>query len=144
MGVEMNCETDFVAKNPEFSELAKTIAMQVAASPTVEVVSYEDIPADLIEKERKIESGSEDLQGKPENIINKIVEGRINKQMKTKILLEQPFIRDNSMTVDEFVKSYVAKLGENIQVRRFTRFGVGGATDGGGPGGMCGSGKGDE
>jgi elongation factor Ts len=128
--VEINCETDFVAKNPEFTELAKTLAMQIAASPTVEVVSEEDIPTDLIEKERKIESASEDLKGKPEDIINKIVEGRINKLMKTKILLEQPFIRDNNMNVDEFVKSYVAKLGENIQVRRFTRFNVGGAIDG--------------
>ena len=83
--VEVNCETDFVAKRPEFQELAKALAMQIAASPTVEVVSESDIAPDFIEKEKKIESQSEDLQGKPDEIVTKIVEGRVNKLIKTKV-----------------------------------------------------------
>jgi len=123
--VEVNCETDFVAKRPEFQELAKAIAMQVAACPTVEVVSEADISPDFVEKEKRIEAASEDLQGKPEQIVEKIVAGRVQKILKTKLLLEQPYIRDPNMSVDEFVKSYVGKLGENIQVARFVRFNVG-------------------
>jgi elongation factor Ts len=127
--VEVNCETDFVAKNPEFSVLAKAIAMQVAACPTVEVVSEKDIDQDFIARETKIESASEDLQGKPEAIVEKIVAGRIAKLMKTKLLLEQPYIRDPNLSVDEFIKSYTQKLGENIQVARFVRFNVGEGQD---------------
>jgi elongation factor Ts len=123
--VEVNCETDFVAKRPEFSELAKAVAMQIAASPTVEVVSEADISPEFIEREKKIEAQSEDLKGKPEQIVEKIVAGRIQKILKTKLLLEQPYIRDPSMNVDEFVKGYVGKLGENIKVARFVRFNVG-------------------
>mmetsp|Transcript_1219 Transcript_1219/g.3018 ORF Transcript_1219/g.3018 Transcript_1219/m.3018 type:complete len:248 (-) Transcript_1219:357-1100(-) len=123
--VEVNCETDFVAKRPEFQELAKAIAMQVAASPSVTCVREEDIDAAWLEKEKKIEAASEDLQGKPENIVEKIVEGRINKLVKTKLLLQQPYIRDPNMTVDELVKSYISKLGENIKVARFVRFNMG-------------------
>merc|ERR1719454_2153432 len=129
--VEVNCETDFVAKNPAFAELAKAIAMQIAASPTVEVVSEADISADFIEKEKKIEAQSEDLQGKPPEIVTKIVEGRVAKLMKTKLLLEQPYIRDPNMNVDELVKGYVGKLGENIKVARFVRFNVGEGAAGG-------------
>merc|ERR1711990_1442548 len=115
----------FVAKNPVLQELAKTVAMQIAASPTVEVVSESDISADFIEREKKIEAQSEDLQGKPEQIVEKIVTGRVNKLIKTKLLLEQPYIRDPNMNIDELVKSYVGKLGENIKVARFVRFNVG-------------------
>merc|ERR1712146_291144 len=86
--VEVNCETDFVAKNPKFSELAKAIAMQVAASPTVEVVSEADIDEAFIDKEKKIEAQSEDLQNKPPEIVDKIVSGRVAKLVKTKLLLE--------------------------------------------------------
>jgi len=123
--VEVNCETDFVAKRPEFQELAKAIAMQVAACPSVEAVSESDISPEFIEKEKKIEAQSEDLQGKPDEIVQKIVSGRVNKLIKTKLLLEQPYIRDPNMSVDELVKSYVGKLGENIKVARFIRFNVG-------------------
>jgi len=123
--VEVNCETDFVAKRPEFQELAKAVAMQVAACPTVEVVSEAEISPDFIEQEKKIEAQAEDLQGKPEQIVDKIVSGRVAKLLKTKILLEQPYIKDPNMSVDEFVKSYVGKLGENIKVARFIRFNVG-------------------
>jgi len=127
--VEVNCETDFVAKNPEFSQLAKALAMQIAACPTVEVVSEKDIDPDFIARETKIESASEDLQGKPAEIVEKIVAGRIAKLMKTKLLLEQPYIRDPNLSVDEFIKGYTQKLGENIQVARFVRFNVGEGQD---------------
>jgi elongation factor Ts len=123
--VEVNCETDFVAKRPEFQELAKAVAMQIAACPTVEVVSEAEISPDYIEREKKMEAQAEDLKGKPDAIVEKIVAGRVAKQLKTKILLEQPFIRDPNQSVDELVKSYVGKLGENIQVARFIRFNVG-------------------
>merc|ERR1711871_1837862 len=111
--------------NPVLQELAKAVAMQIAASPTVEVVSEADISDDFIEREKKIEAQAEDLQGKPEQIVDKIVSGRVNKIIKTKLLLEQPYIRDPNMNVDELVKSYVSKLGENIKVARFVRFNVG-------------------
>merc|ERR1711918_20482 len=88
--VEVNCETDFVAKRPEFQELAKAIAMQIAACPTVEVVSEADIAPDFIEKEKVIESQSEDLQGKPEAIVDKIVTGRVEKLIKTKLCSNSP------------------------------------------------------
>jgi len=123
--VEINCETDFVAKHTDFQELAKSVAMQIAASPTVEVVSEADISPEFIEREKKIEAQAEDLAGKPEQIVDKIVTGRVNKLLKTKLLLEQPYIRDPNMNVDELVKSYVSKLGENIKVARFVRFNVG-------------------
>merc|ERR1719393_622587 len=119
--VEVNCETDFVAKRVEFQELAKAVAMQIAASPTVEVVSEADISPEFIEREKTIEAQAEDLQGKPE----KIVTGRVQKMIKTKLLLEQPYIRDPNLNVQELIASYVAKLGENIKVARFVRFNVG-------------------
>jgi elongation factor Ts len=123
--VEVNCETDFVAKRPEFQELAKAVAMQIAASPTVEVVSEADIAPDFVERESRIEAQAEDLKGKPADIVDKIVSGRVQKLIKTKLLMEQPYIRDPNMSVDELVKGYVSKLGENIKVARFTRFNVG-------------------
>ena len=123
--VEVNCETDFVAKRPEFHELSKALAMQIAASPTVEVVSEADISDEYVAREKAIEAQAEDLQGKPEQIVEKIVTGRVNKLVKTKLLLEQPYIRDPNMNVDELVKSYISKLGENIKVARFVRFNVG-------------------
>jgi len=127
--IEVNCETDFVAKREEMAELAKALAMQVAACPSVEAVSEKDISAEWIEKEKAAEAMSEDLAGKPENIVEKIVQGRIDKAIKTKLLMEQPYIRDSTMSVNDLVKSYVAKLGENIQVARFTRFNVGETQD---------------
>ena len=124
--VEVNCETDFVAKRPEFQELARAVAMQIAACPTVTMVSQDEVADDFIENEKRIESMSEDLKGKPEQIVDKIVTGRVEKLLKTKILLDQPYIRDPDMTVDGLVKSYIAKLGENIKVARFVRFELGG------------------
>jgi elongation factor Ts len=123
--VEVNCETDFVARREEFQELVRNIAMQIAACPNVEYVKQDDIPGDLVAKEKEIEMGREDLQSKPENIREKIVIGRIEKRLKEMTLLDQPFIRDQSITVDELIKQTVAQLGENIQVRRFARFVLG-------------------
>ena len=120
--VEVNCETDFVARREEFQGLVKNIAMQVAACPNVEYVKVEDIPAEIAEKEREIEMGRDDLGKKPDNIKEKIVQGRIEKRLKELSLMDQPYIRDQSITVDELVKQTVAQLGENIQVRRFTRY----------------------
>lgn len=123
--VEVNSETDFVSKGDKFKELTRMLAMQIAACPSVEHVKYEDIPEELIAAERAIELKNEDLEGKPDNIKEKIVEGRVTKAFKQKVLLEQDYIKDPNMKVSEFVASYVAVLGENIQVARFTKFGLG-------------------
>jgi elongation factor Ts len=121
--VEVNCETDFVARRAEFQDLAKNIAMQIAASPSVEYITLQNIPTDIVEKE--IESSKDDLAKKPLEIKEKIVEGRIQKRLKEMTLLDQIYIRDSSITIDELIKQNIAKLGENIQVRRFERFVLG-------------------
>ena len=123
--VEVNCETDFVARGDQFKELVRDIAMQIAACPNVEYIKVEDIPEAVAAKEKEIEMGRDDLAGKPDNIKEKIVEGRIGKRLKELSLLDQPYIKDQSITVAELVTNTVAKLGENIQVRRFTRFVLG-------------------
>ncbi len=123
--VEVNCETDFVARNESFPILVRNIAMQIAACPNVEYVKVEDIPAEIADKEKAIEMGKDDLAGKPENIKEKIVQGRIEKRLKEMALMDQPFIRDQSITVEELVKQNIAQLGENIQIRRFVRFVLG-------------------
>lgn len=123
--VEVNCETDFVARRQEFQELVKNIAMQIAACPNVEFVRTEDIPEATVNKEKEIEMGRDDLDGKPDNIKEKIVSGRIGKRLNEISLLPQPYIRDQSITVEELVKQSIAQLGENIQVRRFVRFVLG-------------------
>lgn len=123
--VEVNCQTDFVARNEDFKALVSNIAKQVAACPNVEYVKVSDIPAAIAEKEKAIEMGKDDLAGKPDNIKEKIVQGRIDKRLKEMCLLDQPYIKDSTITVEELVKQHVAKLGENIQVRRFVRFNLG-------------------
>ncbi|MFP4119928.1 translation elongation factor Ts [Coleofasciculus sp.] len=123
--VEVNCETDFVARREEFQALVKDIAMQVAACPNVEYVSVEDIPDTITQREKEIEMGRDDLAKKPDNIKEKIVQGRIEKRLKELSLIDQPYIRDQSKSVEELVKETVALLGENIQVRRFTRYVLG-------------------
>ena len=123
--VEVNCETDFVARREEFQELVKNIAMQIAACPNVEFVKVEDIPEETVNKEKEIEMGRDDLEGKPDNIKEKIVSGRIGKRLNEISLLPQPYIRDQSITVEELVKQSIAQLGENIQIRRFVRFVLG-------------------
>jgi elongation factor Ts len=123
--VEINCETDFVARRQEFKDLARNIAMQIAACLNVEYVSTTDIPAEVVEREKAIEMSKDDLGNKPENVREKIVQGRIDKRLKELSLLDQPYIKDQSITVDELVKQSVALLGENIQVRRFSRYVLG-------------------
>jgi len=123
--VEINCETDFVARREELKELADSVAKQIAACPNVEYVSVADIPSEIVEKEKEIESGKEDLASKPPAVREKIVQGRVEKRLKEMSLLDQPYIRDQSITVDELVKQTAAKLNENVKVRRFVRFVVG-------------------
>ena len=125
MLVEVNCETDFVARREDFQALVRNIAMQIAACPNVEYVKVEDIPAEIIEREKAIEMGKDDLGNKPENIKEKIVQGRIDKRLKELCLMDQPFIRDQNISVEELVKQTIAQIGENVQVRRFVRFVLG-------------------
>jgi elongation factor Ts len=123
--VEVNCETDFVARGELFQELLRNVAMQIAACPNVEYVSTDEIPQPVINREKAIEMGRDDLAGKPEAMKAKIVEGRIGKRLKELALIEQPFIKDSGVTVAEMVKQVAGKIGENIQVRRFTRYTLG-------------------
>ncbi len=123
--LEINCETDFVARREEFSDLAKNIAMQIASNPDIQVVKTEDISEAAKEKIKNFENAKEDLQNKPEEIRTKIVEGRVDKSLKKTVLLEQEYIRDQSMTVNEYIKQVVSILGENIRVTRFTRYVLG-------------------
>ena len=122
--VEVNIETDFAAKNEEFRAFVKDIAMQIAAmSP--QYVKREDIPAEVIEKEREILKAQAINEGKPANIADKIVNGRIEKFYNEVCLLEQPFIKDNEKTVEQVLKEKIAKIGENISIRRFVRYEMG-------------------
>ncbi|MFM7463936.1 MAG: translation elongation factor Ts [Cyanobium sp.] len=123
--VEVNCETDFVARGELFQELVRNVAMQIAACPNVEYVSTEEIPSEVVEREKSIEMGRDDLAGKKEEMKAKIVVGRIDKRLKELALLDQPYIRDGSITLGELVKQTSGKTGENIRVRRFTRYTLG-------------------
>ena len=118
--VEVNCETDFVARRAEFQELARNIAMQIAACPQVQYINAADIPPEIAENEKKIEIEKDDLGNKPLEIKEKIVEGRIQKKLNEMVLSRiKPFIRDSSMTIEELVKKNIAAtLGENIQIRQ--------------------------
>jgi len=122
--VEVNCETDFVGKTDEFRQLAYDIAMQVAAS-NPEYLSREDVPAADLEREREVLIAQALEEGKPEKVVEKMVEGRIEKFYKENCLLEQPFIKDPDKTIQKLVHEHVAKIGENISIRRFTRYEVG-------------------
>ncbi len=122
--VEVNCETDFVANTEDFAALCKDIAMHIAASAPL-YVSREDVPKEELEKEKKIMKEQLRQQGKPENILDKIVEGKIEKYYEEVCLLEQPFIKDDSLKIKDLIKNAIAKLGENIVVRRFARYKIG-------------------
>jgi len=119
--IEVNSETDFVAANEEFRQFVKDMAMQVAASNPL-YVKREDVDPKVIEKEREIYKAQALNEGKPEKIIERMVEGRIEKYYKEICLLEQPFIKDTDKTVQEILTSLIAKIGENITIRRFVRF----------------------
>lgn len=122
--VEINSETDFVAKNEEFQIFAKDVAMQIAAA-NPKYVRREEVPAGEIEKEKEILTHQALNEGKPEAIVEKMVVGRINKYYKEVCLLEQPFIKDPDVTIEELLKEKIAKIGENLNIRRFSRFEVG-------------------
>ena len=122
--IEVNCETDFVARTDDFAALVRNLAMQVAAA-NAEYVRREDVPAERVAKEREIFAAQLANEGKPANIIDKIVEGKLGKFYSEVCLLEQPFIKDDKITVDGLVKQASSKTGENIVVRRFARFRLG-------------------
>nr|YP_009505221.1 Translation elongation factor Ts [Endarachne binghamiae]AXC47176.1 Translation elongation factor Ts [Endarachne binghamiae] len=123
--IEVNCETDFVARREEFQELVQNLAMQIAASPDVLYIQNDDIPEDIVLNEKAIESEKEDLKNKPDDIKEKIILGRIEKTLNNLTLLNQPFIRDANITVDELIKEKISLFGENIRIKRFTRYTLG-------------------
>ena len=123
--IELDCETDFVAKTDEFRNLARQLAMQVAAADPV-AVDRDGVPSELLEREREIYRDQARQTGKPEAIVEKIAVGKLEKFYGEAVLLEQPFIRDPERRVREVVEEVAAKLGENVVVRRFVRFAVGG------------------
>jgi elongation factor Ts len=122
--IEVNCESDFVARTDDFQELVHDLAMQVAAADP-QFVRREDVPPAALEKERDIARARALAEGKPEKILDKIVEGRLAKYYEEVCLLEQPFIKENTTSIADVIKTKIAKLGENISVSRFVRFKVG-------------------
>ncbi|WP_017319246.1 translation elongation factor Ts [Mastigocladopsis repens] len=120
--VELNNQNDLGSGREEFQTLARNVAMQVAACPNVEYVNVDEIPAEVAQKEKDIEMGRDDLANKPQNIKEKIVQGRIEKRLKEMTLLDQPYIRDQSITLEELIKQSGSQLGGSIQVRRFVRY----------------------
>jgi elongation factor Ts len=122
--IEVNCETDFVARTPEFADLVRNLAMQVAAAGA-EFVRREEVPAARVEREREIYAAQLLEQGKAEKMIPQIVDGKLNRFYADICLLEQTYIRDDQRTIGELVTGFASKTGENVQVRRFTRFKLG-------------------
>lgn len=122
--VEVNCETDFVARNEEFQEFVKEIALQIAASDP-QFIKREDIPAELIEREKNIYLGQVKESGKPEAAWEKIIAGKLEKFYQEQCLLEQGFIKDPKVKIQELLSQKIAKIGENISIRRFTRYQLG-------------------
>jgi len=122
--VEINCETDFVAKTEDFTRLARDVAMQIAATNPV-AVSREDIPQEVVERELEIYRVQAKNEGKPEHIVERFVQGKLEKFYQENVLLEQSFIKDPNKTVRDVVTAAIAKLGENITIRRFVRFQLG-------------------
>lgn len=122
--VEVNCESDFVAKTDDFIEFAKNIAMHIAAANPAGLTS-DDVDQSVVEKEREIFRAQMLEEGKPENIIDKIVDGKVEKFYKEVCLLSQQYVKDPQKTIEEFLKETIGKIGENIQIRRFARFQIG-------------------
>jgi elongation factor Ts len=126
--LELNSETDFVARNEAFGHLAREIAIHIAsADPTAIGVNPEDLPAELLERERRIAEEQVAMEGKPENIRARIVDGKLKKFVAERTLMEQPYVRNDKITVGELIKEASGKLGEAISVRRFARFQIGAA-----------------
>ncbi|MBT5955738.1 MAG: translation elongation factor Ts [Candidatus Marinimicrobia bacterium] len=122
--IEVNCETDFVAKTEDFQNMVRDIAMHIAASGPI-AVNKEDVAADVLESEKEIYADQARKSGKPENIIEKMIEGRISKFYQENVLMEQDFVKDPSLTINDVITDMVAKLGENIIIARFVRFQLG-------------------
>ncbi len=122
--LEVNCETDFVARNEDFVDFTREVSMQIAAmSP--QFVRVEEVPAAEVERERQIRLEAAKESGKPQNVVEKIVDGQISKWMKEICLVEQPWVKDDKKTIDSLTQELIAKIGENIRIRRFARFEVG-------------------
>ncbi len=122
--VEINCETDFVAKNEQFNEFAHNVAMHIAAANPISL-DMDSIPQAVLDKEREIYKAQALDQGKPENIVDKIVDGRVKKFYTEACLLEQPYVKDPDITIKDLLNQTIASIGENIQIRRFARFQLG-------------------
>jgi elongation factor Ts len=122
--VELNCETDFVAKNQEFIQLANEIAIQIAAMNPLSI-SVEDLDPSLVEKEKEILREQLKKEGKPDHIIDKIIEGKLQKFYEEVCLLKQPFYKNQDIKVEDYIKEYISKFGENIKIARFTRYQIG-------------------
>ena len=122
--VEVNCESDFVARTDDFKEMVHDIAMHVAAADP-RYLRREEVPAEVLEKEKEIARERARNEGKPEKVLDRIVEGRLTKFYEEVCLLEQPFVKEATLTIEQLVKTKIAKLGENISIARFTRFKVG-------------------
>lgn len=122
--VEVNCESDFVAKNEDFQSFVKDIAMHIAASSPLYLIE-EDVPEDVLEKEKDIYRAQAKDSGKPEKVIDKIVEGKLKKFYTEVCLLDQPYVKDTDITVSDYIKNIISKIGENIVIRRFVRFQLG-------------------
>lgn len=122
--VEVSCETDFVARNEEFQNFAKEVAMQIAAK-TPEYISREDVPEEELEREKEVAKIQAIESGKPADIADKIAEGRLEKYYEEVCLLDQPYIRDMKLTIDDLLKALIGKIGENMKIRRFARYQLG-------------------
>jgi elongation factor Ts len=122
--LEINCETDFVAKNSDFGVLAKDLAMQIAATNPI-CIKREDLPAEILENEKEIYRAQAKSTGKPDKVIEKIVEGKLGKYYTEVCLLEQAFVKDPDIQIQDLIKNYIAKFGENITIRRFVRYQLG-------------------
>ena len=122
--VEVNCESDFVARTDDFQQVVKDIAMQIAAADP-QYITREQVPAEIVDKERQIQRDRALQEGKPEAVVERIVDGRMGKFYEEIVLVDQPFVKDPSTTVGSLLQSAIAKLGENMAIRRFQRFKVG-------------------
>ncbi len=121
---EINCETDFAAKNQEFQELANNICMQIAATDP-QYITREDVDPEIVEKEKDIYRKQGEKEGKPENVVEKIIDGRLEKFYADICLYEQPFVKDKELTIEKLIHSKISSIGENIKVSRFARFELG-------------------
>lgn len=122
--VELNCETDFVGRTEDFKNLAKELALHIAAANPL-YVSREDVPEEVIAKEQEIYKEQAAGSGKPEDVVNKMIEGKLEKYFEESCLLEQPFVKDSGKKISDLIAESTAKMGENVQVRRFSRFMLG-------------------